>query len=66
LIGLAETFGVLTLASGNLFAALALGGVLGSGIEDAFDGKEKFSEVAGRPAGETRNKAFNHEKSFTF
>jgi hypothetical protein len=65
LIGLAETFGVLTLASGKLFAALAFGGVLGSGIEDALDGEKEFCEVAGRPAGETRNKAFNHEKSFT-
>jgi hypothetical protein len=63
---LAETFGVCALASGKLFAALALGGVLGSGIEDAFDGKKEFCEVAGRPSGETRNKAFNHEKIFTF
>jgi hypothetical protein len=61
----ADTFGVLSCFSLNL-GPLGFGLVLGAGIEDAFDGKEKFCEVAGRPAGETRNKAFNHEKSFTF
>jgi hypothetical protein len=57
------TLGVFSIFSGYF---LALGLMLGAGIEDAFDGKEKFCEVAGRPAGETRNKAFNHCSSFTF
>ena len=51
------TLGVFSIFSGYF---LALGLMLGAGIEDAFDGEEEFCEVAGRPAGETRNKAFNH------
>jgi hypothetical protein len=46
-------------------ASLALGGVLGSFVEDALDGKDDFGKVRAGPAGEARNKAFNHEKSFT-
>jgi hypothetical protein len=38
-IGLAETFGVLTLASGKLFAALGFGGVVCAGVEDGLDGE---------------------------
>ena len=64
-IALAETLGVLTLASGKLFAALGFGGVFGAGVEDAFDGKEEFGKVGGRPSGEARNKAFNHCSKFT-
>ena len=47
------------------FAALAFGGVFGAGVEDAFDGKEEFGKVGGRPSGEARNKAFNHCSGFT-
>ena len=61
----AETLGVLSCFSLNL-GALALSLMLGAGVEDAFDGQEEFCEVAGGPAGEARNKAFNHEKIFTF
>ena len=59
----AETFGLFSIFSGYFFA-LSL--MLGAGVEDAFDGEEEFCEVAGGPAGEARNKAFNHEKIFTF
>jgi hypothetical protein len=65
-MALAETFGVLTLVSGKLFAALCFGGVIGAGVEDCFDGKEEFGEVGAGPFREAPNKAFNHEKSFTF
>jgi hypothetical protein len=61
----ADTLGVLSCFSLNL-GPFGFGLMLGAGIEDAFDCKEEFCEVAGGPAGETRNKAFNHEKIFTF
>ena len=59
----AETFGLFNIFSGY-FLALSL--MLGAGVEDAFDGEEEFCEVAGGPAGEARNKTFNHCSSFTF
>jgi hypothetical protein len=63
----AETFGVLRSFSRNLglvgFAGFV---VLGATVEDALDGEKEFCEVAGRPAGETRNKRFNHWMKFTF
>ena len=59
----AETFGLFSIFSGY-FLALSL--MLGAGVKDAFDGEEEFCEVAGGPAGETRNKTFNHCSSFTF
>jgi hypothetical protein len=40
--------------------------MLGALVEDALDGEDDFGKVGGRPAGEARNKAFNHEKRFTF
>jgi hypothetical protein len=55
----AETFGVLSCFSRNL-GPLGLGLMLGATVEDAFDGKKEFGKVAGRPAGEARNKRFNH------
>ena len=58
-----ETFGLFSIFSGY-FLALSL--MLGAGVEDAFDGEEEFCEVAGGPAGETRNKTFNHCSRFTF
>jgi hypothetical protein len=65
-IALAETFGVLTLVSWKLFAALRFGGVIGATVEDGFDCEEEFGEVGAGPFCEAPNKAFNHEKSFTF
>jgi hypothetical protein len=60
------TFGVLSCFSLNL-APLgdfsfdpATFGVLGSLVEDALDAEEDFGKVGGRPAGEARNKRFNH------
>jgi hypothetical protein len=47
-------------------AALGFGLMLGAFVEDALDGKDDFGKVGGGPSGETRNKAFNHEKIFTF
>lgn len=58
-----DTFGLFSIFSGY-FLALRL--VLGAGVEDAFDGEEEFCEVAGGPAGEARNKTFNHWISLTF
>ena len=66
LMGLAETLGVRTLVSGKLFAALCFGGVIGAGVEDCFDCEEKFGEIGAGPFAEAPNKAFNHEKRFTF
>jgi hypothetical protein len=61
------TFGVLSCFSLNLgLVGLAGFSVLGALPEDALDGDDDFGEVGGRPAGKTRNKAFNHENSFTF
>jgi hypothetical protein len=53
----AETFGLLSIFSGYF---LAFNCVLCAGVKDAFDGKEEFGEVAGRPAGKPANKRFNH------
>ena len=61
----AETLGVLSCFSLNL-GPLGFGLMLGALVEDALDGDDDFSEVAGGPAGEARNKAFNHCSSFTF
>ena len=58
----ADTFGLFSIFSGY-FLALSL--MFGAGVEDAFDGKEEFCKVAGRPAGEPANKRFNHWISFT-
>ena len=58
----AETFGLFSIFSGY-FLALSL--MLGAGVEDFFDGKEEFSEVAGGPAGEPANKRLNHCSTFT-
>ena len=58
----AETFGLFSIFSGY-FLALSL--MLGAGVEDAFDGKEEFCEVGGRPSGEPANKRFNHCSKFT-
>jgi hypothetical protein len=57
------TLGVFSIFSGY-FLALRL--MLGAGVEDFFDGEEEFGEVGTGPFCEARNKAFNHEKSFTF
>ncbi len=57
------TFGVLSIFAGYF---LALNCVLGAGVENSFDGEKEFCEVAGWPAGKPANKAFNHEKIFTF
>jgi hypothetical protein len=57
------TLGVFSILAGY-FLALSL--VLGATVEDALDGEEEFGEVGTGPFCETRNKAFNHEKSFTF
>ena len=38
-------------------------GVLGAGVEDAFDGEEEFCEVCCGPFGEAANKRFNHVRS---
>ena len=58
----AETFGLFSIFSGY-FLALSL--MLGAGVEDFFDGKEEFSEVAAGPFCEAPNKRFNHWISFT-
>jgi len=58
------TFGVLSNFSRCL--GLVAFGVLGALMEDALDGDDDFSEVGGGPSGEPENKAFNHEKNFTF
>jgi hypothetical protein len=59
------TFGVLRSFSLNL-AAIGFGLMLGAGVEDFFDGEKEFGEVAAGPFREAPNKAFNHEKNFTF
>jgi hypothetical protein len=56
------TLGVFSIFSGYFFA---LGLVLGAFVEDALDGKDDFGKVRAGPAGETRNKAFNHCSGFT-
>lgn len=55
------TFGLFNSFSLN-FGALGFAcfGVFGALVEDALDGKDDFGKVGGRPAGETRNKRFNH------
>ena len=58
------TFGVLSNFSRCL--GLVAFSVLGALMEDALDGDDDFGEVGGGPAGEAANKAFNHEKNFTF
>ena len=45
---------------------LALGLMLGAGVEDFFDGEKEFGEVAAGPFCEAPNKRFNHCSSFTF
>ena len=57
------TFGVLSIFAGY-FLAFRL--MLDATVEDSLDGKEEFSEVGAGPFCEARNKAFNHEKIFTF
>jgi len=58
------TFGVLSCFSRCL--GLVAFGLLGASVEDALDGDDDFCKVGGGPAGEPENKAFNHEKNFTF
>ena len=58
-----ETFGLFSIFSGYFLASLGL--MLGAGVKDFFDGEEEFGEVGTGPFCEARNKAFNHEKSFT-
>jgi hypothetical protein len=57
------TLGVFSIFSGY-FLAVSL--MLGAIVENALDGKKEFSEVAAGPFCEPPNKAFNHEKIFTF
>jgi hypothetical protein len=58
----ADTLGVFSIFSGY-FLALRL--MLGAGVEDFFDGKKEFGEVAAGPFCEAPNKRFNHWISFT-
>lgn len=51
------TFGVLSIFAGY-FLAFRL--VLCPIVEDALDGEDDFGKVGAGPAGETRNKRFNH------
>jgi hypothetical protein len=56
------TLGVFSIFSGYF---LALGLMLGAGVEDFFDGEKEFGEVAAGPFCEAPNKALNHWNSFT-
>jgi hypothetical protein len=56
------TLGVFSIFSGYFFA---LGLMLGAGVEDFFDGKKEFGEVAAGPFCEPPNKRFNHWMKFT-